>query len=212
MTQAFGRHVGIVAPLMADNIDTDQIIPSREIRGVGRDGLADGLFAGQRYLDPAQRAPDPQFILNREPFSRASILLSGLNFGCGSSREHAVWALVEYGVRAVIAQSFGEIFFNNCVRNGIVPIVASAGDVAVVRAYAEDGDAAHQVAIDLPEQVVTATQGADWRFSFSLQPYLKKLLVSGLDPISLTLEHESDIDDFLRADAVRRPWAYPDAG
>jgi len=142
----FTTHIGTAAPLIRDNIDTDQIIPSREMTSVSKTGLSDGLFAGQRYIE--DRVENPEFILNQELYRGATILLSGKNFGCGSSREHAVWALKEYGFRVIIAESFGDIFYNNCVRNGILcvqlegKIIASFGDI---------------VSIDLPRQLVNQT-------------------------------------------------------
>ena len=121
--EKFTTLTAIAAPLLRINIDTDAIIPSREMKRVSKDGLAEGLFAGWRYQTPGSREENPDFILNQAPYRQARILLSGINFGCGSSREHAVWALHEWGIRAVIAPSFGSIFQGNCVRNGIVPVV-----------------------------------------------------------------------------------------
>ena len=126
MPEPLKHHTGVVAVLMRDNIDTDQIIPSREMKTVSRSGLGQGLFAGWRYTNPATRTPNPGFVLNHEVQKAASILISGENFGCGSSREHAVWALQEFGFRVIIAKSFGEIFHGNCVRNGVLPITLSA--------------------------------------------------------------------------------------
>ena len=132
--KAFITHQGIAAPLLRVNIDTDAIIPSREMRRVSKQGLGEGLFAGWRYLDedPDQRRPRPDFVLNRSEYANASILLSGDNFGCGSSREHAVWALVEYGFRAVIAPSFGSIFYGNAARNGLLPVRLPGESVAAL--------------------------------------------------------------------------------
>lgn len=131
--EKFTRLTAIAAPLLRINIDTDAIIPSREMKRVSKLGLSEGLFAGWRYQSPGSRAENPDFILNREPYRKAQILLSGLNFGCGSSREHAVWALHEWGIRAIIAPSFGSIFQGNCVRNGIVPVIL---DNAVIETLA----------------------------------------------------------------------------
>ncbi len=210
MTRPFGLHVGVIVPLMGDNVDTDQIIPSREIKSVSRDGLADGLFAAQRYLDEGTRSPDPDFALNQDRFAGASIILSGANFGCGSSREHAVWALVEYGIRAVIAVSFGDIFYNNCIRNGVLPIVANAEDVAELEAHVQRAGMAPKVEINLPGQTVTARTDASIAFPFELAPYSKRLLGSGLDPIALTLESKCDIIRYLAEDRLKRPWVYLD--
>jgi 3-isopropylmalate/(R)-2-methylmalate dehydratase small subunit len=188
------RVAGIAAPLIRANIDTDAIIPSREIKGVGKTGLAGGLFAGWRYLEG--RTPNPDFVLNQPRYANAPILLGGANFGCGSSREHAVWALHEYGVRAVIAPSFAPIFEGNCVRNGIIPVALDPADIA-----AWEGD----VVIDLIAQTVTA--GAI-TLSFAIDPEARAMLAEGLDAIDLTFKYTSAIDAFLTADRTARPWIY----
>ncbi|MBX9731022.1 MAG: 3-isopropylmalate dehydratase small subunit [Sphingomonas sp.] len=185
---------GIAAPLIRANIDTDAIIPSREIKGVGKAGLADGLFAGWRYIEG--RTPDPDFILNRPRYAHAPILLGGDNFGCGSSREHAVWALHDYGVRAVIAPSFAPIFQGNCVRNGIIPVALDAGLIAQL------GD---MVAIDLLAQTVTSNEVTA---AFEIDAEAKAMLAEGLDAIDLTLKHAALINQFLAADKAARPWIY----
>lgn len=185
---------GIAAPLLRDNVDTDAIIPSREIRGVAKTGLADGLFAGWRYLDG--RAPDPAFVLNQPRYAEAPILLAGDNFGCGSSREHAVWALHEYGIRAVIAPGFAPIFRANCVRNGIVPVVLPAHVIACL------GD---EVEVDLVAQQV---RSAGHVYGFAIDPEAKAMLVEGLDAIDLTLKHGDAIRAFLDRDREARPWIY----
>jgi 3-isopropylmalate/(R)-2-methylmalate dehydratase small subunit len=190
---------GVAAPLIRDNIDTDAIIPSREIRGIGKSGLADGLFAGWRYRTTGSRDPDPAFVLNRPGFGHAPILLGGANFGCGSSREHAVWALHEYGVRAVIAPSFAPIFFGNCVRNGIVPVTL---DRAAIKAIA---DAGATVRIDLAERAVTS---GGHRWPFALDDQARAMLMEGLDAIDLTLRHRDAISGFHDADRRARPWIY----
>jgi 3-isopropylmalate/(R)-2-methylmalate dehydratase small subunit len=188
--QPFTRHTGIAAPLFRDNIDTDQIIPSREMKSVSKTGLKDGMFAGQRYTEG--RTPNPDFILNNPAYVDATILLPGKNFGCGSSREHAVWALKEYGFRAVIAESFGEIFYNNCVRNGILPIILDVNEIRALPA---------QVTIELSSQTVNG-------ISFDIPQGDKNMLLSGLDAIALTLEHRADISAFLKSDKAARPWMY----
>lgn len=184
----FTMHTGIAAPFLRDNVDTDQIIPSREMKSVTKTGLSDGLFAGQRYI--SKREINPEFILNQDNFRDATILLSGKNFGCGSSREHAVWALKEFGFRAVIAESFGEIFYNNCVRNGILCVPLDA-NVIVTLGYS--------VCINLPEQTVEGVY-------FDIPAGDKKMLVNGLDAIDLTLEHKSAIDAWFVKDRVLRSW------
>ncbi len=183
---------GIAAPLLRDNIDTDQIIPSREMKSVFKTGLADGLFAGQRYLE--DRVPNPDFVLNQPEFQTASILLSGKNFGCGSSREHAVWALKEFGIKAIIAESFGDIFYKNCIRNGILPIRLAATQMA---------DLPRIPVIDLPQQTVGTV-------SFDIDPGDKDMLVQGLNPITQTLQDKKAIDAFLLSDRTARPWIYAD--
>lgn len=190
MNEPFAIHCGIAAPLLADNIDTDQIIPSREMKSVSKTGLVDGLFAGRRYK--SGREINPDFILNQPDYHGATILLSGQNFGCGSSREHAVWALKEYGIRAIIAESFGEIFYNNCVRNGVLCVQLCAVDIEKLGRNLE---------INLPEQTVDGQ-----RFEIPMSD--KKMLVEGLDPISLTLVERNEIQAHFKADAARRSWLY----
>jgi 3-isopropylmalate/(R)-2-methylmalate dehydratase small subunit len=147
---------GIAAPLMRINVDTDAIIPSREMKRVSKTGLAEGLFANWRYLDPGAREPNPDFILNQAPFDRASILLAGSNFGCGSSREHAVWALGEWGIRAVIAPSFGSIFAANCLNNGLLPVRLDEQAVGAIAAEVMEDPLANQVTVVLGERLVLA--------------------------------------------------------
>lgn len=190
MNAPFTTHSGIAARLIRDNIDTDQIIPSREMKTVSKTGLANGLFAGQRYL--SGRDPNPEFVLNQPPFDRASILLSGNNFGCGSSREHAVWALKDFGFRAIIAESFGEIFYNNCVRNGVLCTQLPRAEIAAL---------GETVIIDLPEQRIDS-------FRFDIPESDKTMLVGGLDPIAMTLKHQADIDAHIANDKKLRPWVY----
>ena len=190
----------IAAPLIRDNVDTDAIIPSREMKSTGKTGLADGLFAAWRYLTPGGRDPNPAFVLNQPAFADASILLGGSNFGCGSSREHAVWALAEYGIRAVIAPSFAPIFAGNCTRNGIVPVVLAADAIAVI---AKDNG---RVTVDLCHQQVRLGDGRQW--SFDIGAEAKAMLLEGLDAIDLTLKHKADILAFQAADRQARPWIY----
>ncbi|OYY72797.1 3-isopropylmalate dehydratase small subunit [Sphingomonas sp. 28-63-12] len=188
---------GIAAPLLRANIDTDAIIPSREIKGVGKTGLAEGLFAGWRYIEG--RTPDPDFILNQPRYAHAPILLGGANFGCGSSREHAVWALHEYGIRAVMAPSFAPIFQGNCVRNGIVPVVLDEGVIAQL---------GETVTIDLLAQTVTS---GEVTAAFDIDAEARAMLAEGLDAIDLTLKYAAAIDQFLAADNTARPWIYLEA-
>lgn len=187
----------IGVPMLRDNVDTDAIIPSREMKSTGRTGLADGLFAPWRYTDVATRVADPDFPLNRPEARGAQLLLGGANFGCGSSREHAVWALAEHGMRCIIAESFAPIFRANCIRNGILPI---ALDRAVV-----DGLAWQTVDIDLTTQTVSVG-GKTTPFAIEDEP--RQMLLEGLDAISLTLKSLPEIDAWTAADRARRPWIY----
>ncbi|MFN3864256.1 MAG: 3-isopropylmalate dehydratase small subunit [Erythrobacter sp.] len=186
-------------PLLRDNIDTDTIIPSREMRTTGRTGLADGLFAPWRYSDAAARVRDPQFVLNQPEAIGTRLLLAGDNFGCGSSREHAVWALAEFGIEAIIAPSFAPIFKGNCLRNGLLAIELPA---EVVRSLAWQ-----TVQIDLDAQTIRAG-GEVW--PFAIPPQAKAMLAEGLDAIDLTLKHKPAILAWLAADRRARPWAYPE--
>jgi len=198
--RAFTTHQGVAAPLIRPNIDTDAIIPSREMKGVSKSGLADGLFAGWRYLNERERILDPDFVLNQPVYAGASILLGGENFGCGSSREHAVWALAEYGFRAILAPSFAPIFENNCIRNGVLAARVSAEFVAHVAA------SGGTVSIDLPAQAVKAHDGTTATFDINLEA--KEMLVRGLDAIALTLTLSDLIAVFRDRDRGLRPWAY----
>ena len=178
-----------VALLARDNVDTDAIIPSREMRSTGRTGLADGLFAPWRYTEG--RTPNPDFILNQMP--TAQILASGANFGCGSSREHAVWALAEWGIRAVIAESFAPIFRGNCIRNGVLPVVLPEVIIAAM--------AGREITIDL------AAQTADGH-AFDISAEDKMMLFEGLDAIDMTMKHAPAIAAFHAQDRGARPWVY----
>ena len=196
MAEPFTTLTAIAAPLLRDNVDTDAIIPSREMRSTGKTGLADGLFAGWRYLDAA-RTPNPDFVLNQPDFAGARILASGVNFGCGSSREHAVWALAEYGVRCILAQSFAPIFRGNCIRNGIVPVVLGREAIAAL--------AGHEVQVDLPAQTVRC---GDHGWTFAIEAEAKAMLLEGLDAIDLTFKHRDAITAFHARDKAQRPWVY----
>ncbi len=201
----FTSHSGIATPMLGDNIDTDQIIPSREMKRVSKVGLADGLFSGQRYLYEGNQkiGANPDFILNQAPYENTSILLSGKNFGCGSSREHAVWALAEYGFKAIIAQSYGEIFFNNALRNGLLPIVLGEAEIAQLAASSSD---LTTVTINLRELTVSGNGGSP--ISFQLETYYQEMLLNGWDFIDLALQFTDQLDDFAKQDRKKRPWAY----
>jgi 3-isopropylmalate/(R)-2-methylmalate dehydratase small subunit len=205
--QPFTRHRGVAAPLLRINVDTDQIIPSREMKTVGKRGLADGLFAGWRYAGgPGSREPDPDFVLNRPEYAGASILLSGANFGCGSSREHAVWALAEFGIRCVIAPSFGAIFRNNCIRNGLLPLALDEAAVRALAAQVQSDPQRAPLEIDLARGELRAPDGAVHRFT--LEAEARHMLLEGLDAIGLTLKLQDRIEAHLARDRAARPWAY----
>jgi 3-isopropylmalate/(R)-2-methylmalate dehydratase small subunit len=193
----FTTLTSVAVPLLRDNVDTDAIIPSREMKSTGRTGLADGLFAPWRYLDATTRAPDPDFVLNNPQYTGAQILLGGSNFGCGSSREHAVWALAEYGFRCVIAESFAPIFRGNCVRNGVLPI-ALEGPVPSDYAGA-------MLTINLARQSIEV---AGKQRHFAIDDEAKTMLFEGLDAIALTLKRAADIAAFHARDRLARPWVY----
>lgn len=190
MNRPFTTHTGVAAPLRGDNIDTDQIIPSREMKTVSKTGLSGGLFAGQRYT--TGRTPNPDFVLNQPDYANATILIGGRNFGCGSSREHAVWALKEYGIRAVIAPSFGEIFHGNLISNGLLPIHLASTVIDQLP---------REVTIDLTAQTISGQR-------FEIDASAKRRLVEGLDAIAETLQSRVEIEEFLERDRIARPWVY----
>ena len=190
---SFTSLTSIAAPLLIDNVDTDAIIPSREMKSTGKSGLADGLFAPWRYLDADARIADPDFVLNQPEFTEARILLAGANFGCGSSREHAVWALKEWGINCVIAESFAPIFFNNCIRNGLLPVRLKREKIDAMRG--------RSVKVDL------AAQTADGHH-FDIGDEAKMMLLEGLDAIDLTLKHREAIMAWQAEDRKARPWVY----
>lgn len=190
------------APLLRENVDTDAIIPSREMRTVSKTGLADGLFAGWRYTAVGRREPNPDFVLNQPRYADAQILIGGANFGCGSSREHAVWALAEYGFRAIVAPSFSPIFRANCVRNGVAPVVL---DDEAVTALAGAAETSVPVTIDVAAGEVRA---GERRWAFELEDEARTMLVEGLDAIELTLKHSDAIVAYREADQRVRPWIY----
>lgn len=205
--RAFIRHQGIAAPLLRDNIDTDSIIPSREMRTVSRSGLADGLFAPWRYVDPNTRTRNPDFVLNQSDYVDASILLVGDNFGCGSSREHAVWALMEWGIRVVIAPSFGSIFRNNALRNGLLSVELPAEDIAALNDWCGVAPSEHRPTIDLEAcTIMTAPDAVP--MTFAIDATARSMLLEGLDEIGLTEQQIDLIDAFEAADRARRPWAH----
>jgi len=202
----FVTHSGIAAALIRNNIDTDAIIPSIEMKRVSKHGLSGGLFAAWRYTDRSRRIPDPEFILNRDAFKGASILLSGINFGCGSSREHAVWALGEYGIRAIIAESFGSIFYSNCIANGLLPITLSEKEIDRLSRFVEADPRRNLLHIDLEKRTVSASPGQVYPFDIADSD--AEMLLNGLDPVALTLRQEEQIQAFQEKDRLQRPWVY----
>ncbi|MDP6190887.1 MAG: 3-isopropylmalate dehydratase small subunit [Gammaproteobacteria bacterium] len=204
----FVSHTGITTPLLHPNIDTDTIIPSREMTCVSKKGLKDGLFAAWRYTLPGSREANPDFILNRPAYENTSIILSGDNFGCGSSREHAVWALKEYGIRAIIAPSFGSIFYNNCIRNGILPVVLSNNAIKQMADWVGQDPQRHLLCIDLAKQ--TVRWSSEKVFEFEQDKAQNDMLIKGLDAISLTRMLDHKINAFEQNDRLERPWIYLD--
>jgi 3-isopropylmalate/(R)-2-methylmalate dehydratase small subunit len=204
----FDKLTAVAAPLIRANIDTDQIIPSREMKAVSKSGLADGLFAGWRYTAIGGREPNPGFVLNQPAYAGAQILLGGENFGCGSSREHAVWALVEYGIRAVLAPSFSPIFYNNSVRNGLLCVKLPAERVAALAASIAADPASRPITVDLEALRVVAFDGQS--FAFTIEDEAREMLLEGLDAIDLTLKQRPSIEAYLASDRSTRPWIYLD--
>jgi len=188
------------APLALANIDTDQIIPKQFLKTVEREGLSKGLFYDLRFDEQGQAKPD--FVLNRPEYKNAGILVTGDNFGCGSSREHAPWALMDFGVRSVIATSFADIFYNNCFQNGLLPVVLKADEVQVLMDEAKGGN--HVMSVDLQSQTVTAPSGRV--FHFEIDPVRKEKMLKGLDAIGETLQKASSIDLYESKRALDRPW------
>ena len=206
----FTLHKGLVAPMDRENVDTDAIIPKQFLKSIKRSGFGPNLFDEWRYLDhgepgqdPASRHPNPDFVLNQPRYAGASVLLARQNFGCGSSREHAPWALQQYGFRAILAPSFADIFFNNCFKNGLLPIVmpASAMNQLFDEVKAFPG---YQLVVDLPRQVVVKPDGAE--IPFDIEPFRKECLLGGLDEIGLTLQHADKIRAYEAARIAAKPW------
>jgi 3-isopropylmalate/(R)-2-methylmalate dehydratase small subunit len=198
---------GVAAALLRDNINTDTIIPSREMKTVSRDGLAAGLFADWRYTAVGGRELVADFVLNDARYHGAQILLTGANFGCGSSREHAAWALAEFGFRAIVAQGFNPIFRNNAVLNGIAPIVLPQDAIAALARCVDAGPAENPLTIDLRVLKLFDAAGNAW--PFMLDGEALAALRDGLDAIDLTLRHATAINLFRENDRKLRPWAYP---
>jgi len=198
--EAFTRLDAPAAPLPLANIDTDQIIPKQFLKTVERAGLAKGLFYDFRFDEQGREKPD--FVLNQPAYKGAGVLIAGDNFGCGSSREHAPWALMDFGIRAVISTSFADIFYNNCFQNGLLPVVLKAEEVQQLMDEARGGN--HVVSIDLEAQTVTSPSGAV--FTFDIDPKKKAKMLKGLDAIGETLEAQAAIDTYEMKQALAQPW------
>ena len=199
--EEFTTLTGIAAPLPLINVDTDMIIPKQFLKTIKRSGLGVNLFDEMRYDGDGNEIPD--FVLNRPQYREAQILVAGDNFGCGSSREHAPWALLDFGIRCVIAPSYADIFYNNCFKNGILPIVLPQEQVDVLMKDAEKGANA-RMTIDLEAQTVTSSDGEV--FAFDVDPFRKHCLMNGLDDIGLTMEKSAAIDAFEAKAQSERPW------
>ncbi|MFN4192158.1 MAG: 3-isopropylmalate dehydratase small subunit [Tabrizicola sp.] len=198
----FTSLTGVAAPMPLVNIDTDMIIPKQFLKTIQRSGLGKNLFDEMRYTQDGKEIPD--FVLNQPAYRKAQILVAGDNFGCGSSREHAPWALLDFGIRCVISTSFADIFFNNCFKNGILPVVLPQEAVDHLMDDARKGANA-RITVDLESQTVTASDGTT--FHFDVDPFKKHCLLNGLDDIGLTLEKAAAIDSYEKKAATLRPWA-----
>ncbi len=208
--QKFTLHKGLVAPMDRENVDTDAIIPKQFLKSIKKTGFGENLFDAWRYLDagfpgqdPASRKINPDFVLNQPRYKNASILLARKNFGCGSSREHAPWALDQYGFRAIIAPSYADIFFNNSFKNGLLPIVLSEPQVATLFDEAL-AFPSYELTVDLARQVVIKPQGDE--LPFEIQPFSKYCLLNGFDDIGLTLRHADKIKTFEAERLATKPW------
>ena len=209
--QQFNIHQGLVAPMDRENVDTDAIIPKQFLKSIKRTGFGPNLFDEWRYLDQpgepgvpeSARKPNPDFVLNQPRYAGASILLARRNFGCGSSREHAPWALEQYGFRAIIAPSFADIFFSNCFKNGVLPIVLPESTVSQLfdEVHAFPG---YQLTIDLERQVIVRPQGEE--IAFDVLPFRRYCLLNGFDDIGLTLRHKDKIAAFEAHRLATKPW------
>lgn len=198
----FVKLTGVAAPLPVVNIDTDMIIPKDYLKTIKRTGLGKGLFAEARFHEDG--SPNEDFVLNKPAYQNATILVAGDNFGCGSSREHAPWALLDFGIRCVISTSFADIFYNNCFKNGILPIVVSQDDLDKLMDDASRGSNAI-LTVDLEAQEITGPDGG--RIGFEIDAFRRHCLLNGLDDIGLTLEKATAIDGFEKQNASSRPWA-----
>ena len=208
----FVRLEGLVAPLDRNNVDTDAIIPKQFLKSIKRSGFGPNAFDEWRYMDVGQpgqdasgRPKNPNFVLNQPRYQGAQVLLTRANFGCGSSREHAPWALLDFGFKAIIAESFADIFFNNCYKNGIVPIVLPAAGIEALFKQVE-AKPGYQLVVDLPTQAVVRPDG--YGLSFQIDAFRKECLINGWDDIGLTLRHADKIRDFEDRRRVQQPWLF----
>jgi 3-isopropylmalate/(R)-2-methylmalate dehydratase small subunit len=214
--EPFQVHSGLVAPLDRANVDTDAIIPKQFLKSIRRTGFGPNLFDAWRYLDHGEPGKDdskrplnPDFVLNQPRYREASILLARANFGCGSSREHAPWALLQYGFRAVIAPSFADIFFNNCTKNGLLPVVLP--ELVIDRLFHEvAAHVGYRLTVDLPRQKVVEPDGRE--HDFDVAPFRKYCLLNGFDDIGLTLRHKDRIEAFEQRRLAEKPWLVAAAG
>ena len=199
--EKYEAFTGIAAPMPLVNIDTDMIIPKQFLKTIKRTGLGINLFYEMRYDMEGNENPD--FVLNKKAWRNAEIIVAGDNFGCGSSREHAPWALKDFGIRCVVSTSFADIFYNNCFKNGILPAILKESEVATLLDAAQNGENARN-SVDLESQTITGPQGES--FSFEIDPFKKKCLIEGLDDIGLTMEKVGEIDSFEKNYKSSRPW------
>ena len=201
--EKFSTLRGVAAPLPMINVDTDMVIPKQFLKTLARSGLGKHLFTEMRY--EADGAEIPDFVLNREPYRKAAILVAGGNFGCGSSREHAVWSLLDFGIRCVIAPSFADIFYNNCFKNGVLPIILPKEQVDALMADAEMGANAI-VTVDLEKQEIIRPDGE--AVTFEVDEFRRHCLLNGLDDVALTLEKNAEIEQFEGTQKTATPWLY----
>jgi len=212
--ERFTKYTSVMIPIDRSNVDTDAIIPKQFLKSVERSGFGDNLFDAWRYLDQGEPGQDcrdrplnPDFILNQKAYREGKVLLARENFGCGSSREHAVWALRDFGIRTVIAGSYADIFFNNCFKNGVLPVILPAADIDTL--FDHDNDSGPiSIEIDLERQTATTDSGQVYRFE--IEGFKKKCLLEGLDDIALTLQHESDIGAYEQRRMKEVPWLFQD--
>ena len=205
MIEKFVSLKAVAIPLDRGNVDTDAIIPARFLKTIKRTGLGDGLFYAWRFDEGGREVPG--FPLNMAPYRNGKILVAGENFGCGSSREHAVWSLMDYGIRVVIAPSFGDIFYNNGLKNGLLPVPLAPGEIRALIARLQ-GSPGSEISVDLPAQMVTGPDGTVYPFEIGSFP--KECLLQGLDEITLTLQHEGEIARYERDGKTKTPWLFPD--